>query len=179
MKRNLLIYFGVGVFVLLLILIFGGVKKSEKEKEKVVGKYQVVEIGPGGEKVVGEREIKIGGAIPEKDVAGTDLERVPRYYPSVRTSFDKSMPQSKAFVSVTLSYTSPDKVDKVYQFYLNEMPKKDWQLKNKNEDFKNGLFTLEYDCKSCQKTTTVSLTIRKFEEEKVWTIIDINYFEQQ
>ncbi len=68
----------------------------------------------------------MGIKLPKEDVKGEDLADVPRYKPSVRTDYSKDVYGNALFISIT--YYTRDSMEKVRQFYINEMPKYNWHL---------------------------------------------------
>ena len=68
--------------------------------------------------------------LPSSDVAGTDIEGIPRYPGSVRTEYAKD-PESP-FTSITYKVKKTKK--EIFDYYKEQLPKNNWQLSGAEED---------------------------------------------
>jgi hypothetical protein len=125
---------------------------------------------------------------PTEEVMGEDLPDVPRYESSTRTNYDKTVfgmvSEYEIFVGIT--YYTTDDIEKVTQFYFDEMPKYDWNLMdqdasiNEGKDYRIKYRNLEFSKSDCREEFCMpmaSITIENF-EHKGYTLINIGYNNQ-
>ncbi|MCG7848349.1 MAG: hypothetical protein MIO93_04120 [ANME-2 cluster archaeon] len=120
-----------------------------------------------------------------EEVMGEELSDVPKYEPSIRTEYHKMMfgEVSGYGMNIQITYYTVDDIEKVSQFYLNEMPKYDWKLKyqdaivNKDNDQRIFFRQLEYiksDCDDEICSPHLSITIES-PEGKGYSLIHMYY----
>lgn len=123
-----------------------------------------------------------------EEVMGEDLLDVPRYEPSTRTNYDKTMfgKVSGYDIFIGITYYTTDDMEKVTQFYFNEMPKNGWNLVNQDayinegKDYRIRSRFLEFSKSDCREEScfpNAHITIEHF-EHKGYTMINIGYDNQ-
>ena len=123
-----------------------------------------------------------------EEVMGEDLPDVPRYEPSTRTNYDKTVfgKVSGYDMFVGITYYTTDDMEKVTRFYFDEMPKYDWNLVNQDAYIEEGKdYRIRYrnlgfsksDCGEEFCTPTAYITIENF-EHRGYTLINVGYDNQ-
>ncbi len=124
--------------------------------------------------------------LPQRDVAGRDLPDVPRYTPSVRTSYERHTTDGTVYVEIT--YHTRDNPERVRNFYLKALPGHGWTLLKEESTpgmryhgFGMGVSTnFEFVHKSCGAKRPcfprLTLSIGSFSMgANRYTIIDVDY----
>lgn len=120
-----------------------------------------------------------------EEVMGEDLPDIPKFEPSIRTNYDKTVfgMVSEYNIFVGITYYTTDDMEKVTQFYFDEMPKYDWTLVNQDAYINEGKnYRIRYrnlkfsksDCRKESCTPNAYITIENF-EHRGYTLIKIGY----
>jgi len=107
------------------LLIIGGIVRYLMSRSK-----SETETTTPSESATEESESTEGEALPSKDVAGEDIEGIPRYPDSVRVEYSKD-PDS-GFINITCQ--TKDSIDEVKEYYLDEMVSRGWEMTSSEED---------------------------------------------
>ena len=115
----------VGVIVLLVIggLVFYLISSSKSETETTTPTT------PAQTTVPSPSSASEGGALPSKDVMGTDLGIASRSPGSVRVAYSKSSDGSVT----KISYQTKDSIDQVKEYYYEELTSSGWQMASSEE----------------------------------------------